>query len=295
MAASTSLETIMKAILTAAALLLAPALAHASTASHVPMETVTGRVHSQIVYCFRAPCPPILTLVDGDGNVMNVRGEMAKDLGAFDGAIVTVKGAMNRDGLEPVSFAPGRSSNFITGTVKDVTNCPMNARCVPQVAVVMNGVEYKVDSKLAHDLISITGATVTVRGTTEGTNFTQTHGTNVIVRGNLRALEHVLNGESHMMMFDDGNTMMIAGKPSWSDRNYANVWISGKFGVDPISNSSVFLGSKASRAIYIEPAIEPMPQGLAVSGANVGRNGDTRPTGMQPNPASAQGGAGVTR
>ena len=278
---------------TAAALLLAPALAHAVPQSNV--ETVSGLVHLNHVMCFAAPCPPITELVDENGKAMHVSGDMARDLGAFDGAKVTVKGTVKDGSITPIAFAPGSHENFITGTVKDVTNCPSNARCMPKVAIVMNGVEYKIaDDKLSHDLISIRGATVTLRGKADSAHvFTQNQGTNVLVRGNLRELEHALNGETHMMMFDDGSTMMISGKPSWSDRNYADVWISGKFGEDAISHTSLFLGSKASDAMYVMPAIEPMPMSVA-TGSNAPRAASTNAASQQA-VSSRSGGSGVRR
>lgn len=302
----------MNRILAALVLFTVPFTAFAVPSSEGPMihprapkTEVTGTV--KVAYPRCMGCPPVVSIQDGD-SWTQVTGDLALDVAAFDGKVVTVKGREGRNGsLDANGFAPGTSGAFVTGTVELADpNCPPNARCVPKVYLKVGDRKILVKDGYKYGLTGLEGATVTVRGDVvqyrcaPGTRCLGSEPTlnvfedrNILVRGRIEKLAHGMNGQTHIATLDNGETLLVSGK-KWADRNFHTVWMSGKMTYERISGAPMFKATSASAGVPVVAAIEPFPRGLG-DGANVSRDaGTTGGAGATNAPAGASG-AGILR
>ncbi len=274
--------------------------------------TFSGRVVVEKRMCVTTPCYNGVYLVpNGSDNRLPIDGPFRADLEAFDGQLVTAKGMNRIGGFKVEEFAPGKSPSFITGKVVDVTNCPPNAFCAPKMAIeTAGGVTYDVaDDAMAMNLAGLVGATVTLRGEYKNqplgpmlpafkTVFQPNKKANVMVRGKLSPLFHIMAGGVQPMIYlpghewpryglDFGNgTLPVYSSKNWWNRNEMTVWVSGTF------DGGKFRSKKASRGFAEE--LPWMPTPLATEGSNVARGDAT--TGIpQSGAASAATGGGQRR
>lgn len=300
----------MNRILAAALLLTAPFTAFAAPSSEGPMihpraplNEVTGKV--QVLYPRCGPgCPPVVRVQNGDAGYVTITGNLALDVAAFDGKVLTVKGDAGSNGsLDANGFAPGTSNQFVTGTVELVSpNCPANARCAQKVYLDVGNRKILVKDGFQYGLTGLEGATVTIRGNlvqyrcAPGTRclgseptLVVEEGKNILVRGRIEALAHGMNGQTHLATLDNGETLLVSGK-KWADRNFNTVWMSGKMTTERISGTPMFKATSASAGVPVVAAIEPFPMRGLGDGANVTRDAGTT-GGVGATNAPAAGGA----
>lgn len=270
----------MKRLLVAAAFVLAPTAAFA--------DVITGTVQVTQPMCFRAPCPKQVRLVGADGSSHAITGELRDDVVAFNGRTITVKANDENGLLDVQGFAPGKSANFVTGRVELVSpRCPANARCAPKVYLNEGGRKILVPAPDSFKLHALAGALVTIRGNVVQTRCAPgvrcmgseptlhpTPDRNLMVRGRLEKLPHGMNGQTHTLTFENGQSLLVSGR-EWADRDGATVWLNGKMDFERISGQPMLDSSFASQPVVGEPQI-CFPFGPnGADGSNVGRNNDT--------------------
>lgn len=158
----------MKIPAAAALLMMAvPFSAFADGGYRVYPASVTGKVNVQYVQCVRAPCPPIVTVVDAAGVETNVAGTLGEELVVFAGETVTLNGKTGADGFEAQAFAPGTRNDFINAVVEDKSSCMGgNGPCLTRVLLHTGSETLEVkDPAEATMLRAFDGARVILRGT----------------------------------------------------------------------------------------------------------------------------------
>jgi hypothetical protein len=252
-----------------------------------PKSEVTGTV--SVLYPRCPGCPPVVRVNDGD-SYTTIKGNLALDVAAFDGRVVTVKGGGTSSSFEANGFAPGKSLRFVTGTVSlESPDCPPNARCAQKVYLTVDGRKILVKDGFQFGLTGLEGATVTIRGDViqyrgcaPGTRCIGSEpelhveeARNLWVRGRIEKLAHGMNGQTHLLTLDNGETVLVAGK-NWDDRNFATVWLNGKMSFERISGAPMFAASSASKGVPVVASIQPFPMlGGMGDGANVARDAGT--------------------
>ncbi len=272
----------MKRLL-ALALVLAPAAAFAAP------TTVTGKVSVLQPRCFRAPCPKVVRIVDADGKSYGIAGDLKDDVKAFDGKTITVKAENDSGLLDVKGFLPGKNPDFITGRIEtQVPRCAPNMRCAPKVYVNDGSRRVLVPSPDSWKYLSLDGALVTIPGTVFQTRcapnarcigseptLRPTPDRNVIIRGRLEKLPHGMNGQTHTLTFENGESILVSGK-QWADRDGLTVWLSGKMGTERISGQPMLISKVASQPVAGEPVIcFPFGPNGGADGSNVSRGADT--------------------
>lgn len=270
---------------------------HPDTFKNVPF---TGKVVVEQRFCFTTPCPPGIAVVGADGTRMSISGPLVRDLEAFAGKVVTVKGerfdaSINfTSGMTANEFAPGKSSTFISGKIVDITNCPANARCMPKVGITRwNGEILPIEGDIVPQLANLAGATVTLRGNENADRLKLYKNANVIIKGTLEPAFHIMSvpepGQefaTHFLNYAEGASFPIFGK-SFNDLNERLVWVSGKYAKD-YQGADIFRASKASRGLWLDEAP------VVVDGVAVGRNENTQ-GGSSVAKTSGTTGGGTTR
>lgn len=296
-------------ILAALATLALPLTASAVPSSEGPMihpvapkTQVTGTV--KVAYPRCRGCLPVVSIENGT-EWTRITGDLALDVAAFDGKTVTVKGEPGNDGaLSANGFAPGKSADFVTGTVVLASpDCPPNARCAAKVYLDTGDRKIVVTDGWQYGLTALEGAKVTLRGEVvhyrclgcEST-LTVNEDRNILVRARIEKLAHGMNGQTHIGTKDNGETVLISGK-KWEDRNFASVWLSGKMTTERISGAPMFRATSASKSIPVIPAVDPfLPRPVVSDGSNVSRDaGTTGGAAANPAPAGTAAGAGILR
>jgi len=299
----------MNRILAALVLFSVPFTALAAPSSEGPMihpiaptYELTGKV--QVLYPRCPGCPPVVRVQNGDEGYTTIKGDLALDVAAFDGKVVTVKGEGNGTNFEASGFAPGKSNQFVTGTVELVApNCPPNARCAQKVYLNTGDRKILVGDGYQYGLTSLEGAKVTIRGEVVSYRCLGCEPTlhvdasrNIWVRGRIEKLSHGMNGQTHTATLDNGSSILVSG-PKWADRNFNTIWMSGKMTYERISGAPMFKATSGSKGVPVVAAILPFPRGLGdASGANVSRDSGTTGgvAGSATNVAPASG-AGILR
>ena len=297
----------MNRILAALVLFTVPFTAFAVPSSEGPMihptapkTELTGKVQVLYPRCFG--CPPVVRVQNGNAGYTTIKGDLALDVAAFDGKVVTVKGQGNGSNFDASGFAPGTSNKFVTGTVELASpNCPPNARCAQKVYLNTGDRKILVGDGFQYGLIALEGAKVTIRGEVVSYRCLGCEPTlnvdadrNIWVRARIEALEHGMNGQTHIATLDNGETLLVSG-PKWADRNFNTIWMSGKMGTEMISGAPMFRATSGSKGLPVIPAVDPFPfRGLG-DGANVSRDAGT--TGGTTNAAvgAPASGAGILR
>lgn len=280
--------------LLAVALFLAPSAALAT-----PLVTMTGKVSVVQPACFRAPCPEQVRIVHEDGSSYEISGEMRADLEAYDGKTVTIKSNDVDGTLEVFGFAPGTSADFVTGRLSlESPNCPPNARCAPNAYITENGRKILVPAPESFELHSVDGALVTLRGfldsTGEELTLRRKPNTNVLVRGLLEKLPRGMNGQTHTLTFENGQSILVSGR-RWADRNGKTVWLNAKISFERISGQPMLVSNIASRPVVPEAPVE-LPFGAgAGEGTNVARDSQTNGAGSSKPSGTTTSSAGTSR
>src|SRR4051812_17875886 len=114
-------------------------------------NNVTGIVRVNQPMCLVAPCPAIVTIETDGKNIPIPHGsKIADDLAAFAGKTVTVQGGMvNHPQLgapghmdfDPKAFAPGKSADFLSGTLH--TRC-MNGASTCRAFIEVDGKQFMI-------------------------------------------------------------------------------------------------------------------------------------------------------
>src|SRR4051812_43632936 len=110
-------------------------------------SNVTGIVRVNQPMCLVAPCPAIVTIESDGKNIPIPHGsKIADDLAAYAGKTVTVQGStVNHAGagaeFEPKAFAPGKSADFLSGTLH--TRC-MNGASTCRAFIEVDGKQFMI-------------------------------------------------------------------------------------------------------------------------------------------------------
>ena len=287
---------IMKKLLLAALFALLPAAAQAvSSPAPVLDGSFTGKVVVTQVMCIRAPCYPIVEVVGAKGQRIGVSGMALRDIQAFEGRTITVKGSRNVHGaFEVESFAPGKSSEFVSGIVRDRTRCtrslPPQCPYAAGIATAQGEVEVT-DPAFAKKLSRLDGAEVIVKGRVFNKPcpagrvcialyqpvLDPDERANIFIKGRLSPAYHIMRvprpGEewaNYFLTVGGEKNIAIYSKKNWSNRLESVMWLAGRFDGDK------FRATKSSDSVAVDPAIEPLPwDGPAADGANVSREGNT--------------------
>ena len=297
----------MKHLLAALTLLALPLSAFATPSDEGPMihpvapkTQVTGKV--SVAYPRCPGCLPVVSIGEG-ADWTRVTGDLALDVAAFDGKVVTVKGEPGDSGaLKANGFAPGASSDFVTGTIELASpDCPPNARCAAKVYINTGDRKIVVKDGWQYGLTGLEGAKVTLRGEVVhyrclGCESTLTlDDRNIWVRARIEKLPHGMNGQTHTGTLDNGESLLISGR-KWEDRNFATVWMSGKMTFERISGIPMFKATSASKAVPVLPAVNPFGPRPLGDGSNVARDaGTTGGVASNPAPVGTAQGAGMLR
>lgn len=287
-----------------AAVMMFPATAalatslHPDTFKNVPF---TGKVVVENRFCVTYPCPPGVFVVAADGTKLAVQGPLMRDVEAFVGQEVTIKGERYnvsidfQAGMKVNEFAPGKSSTFISGKLVNLTNCAPNERCMPKVGITKwNGDVLPIEGEIVPQLANLVGATVTLRGNENAERLKLYKHTNVMIKGTLEAAFHIMSvpepGQefaTHFLNYTEGASFPIFGA-SFNDRNERLVWVSGKYAKD-YQGADIFRASKASRGLWTdEPAV-------VVDGLAVDRDADTQGAVAKGSTGAGATGGGATR
>lgn len=306
-----------------AALLVAAPLTALAQPAGIPGElehrTITGRIAVTQVMCIRAPCYPMVEIVDDAGNRTSIGGTLLRDVESLAGqGDVTVKGWSSGGSLDVNAVAPGRSKNFVTGVVKDLTFCasPEDASTCSYAVELQpldGGAPVRItEPKTARGLSRMDGAIVSVKGSVTNTPcppgqmciqlFQPTlwpHSqANVWVKGNLSdALIATLwpagvEPARYFARFPNGNEGFVYTTKNWSNRLGTDVWMAGRFDGDK------FRATKAGRTVWTDEVVEPMPWDgpVPLAGSNVPRDACTDAVAAVQGPAtSGAASAGMAR
>lgn len=289
----------MKTLLSATLLFLAPAAALAT--SPVPEDTygsLTGKVKITQVMCIRAPCPPIVEVVADSGVSVSVHAEMLRDVESLRGKEITVKGLVSGHSMNVTAVAPGRSHDFVTGTVRDTTVCdrmiPANCRYGVDLVTADGGVVKVTDEKYAKGLASLDGATVSIKGKVTSTpcppgqmciqlyqpTLWPMSGANIWVKGRLSHAFHTMEvtdppveKAKYFLEFPNGSASAVFTGKNWNGLVERTAWFSGAFDGDK------FRATKSGYAVVPDPIVEPIfpwsNGGVTGGGSNVGLNDST--------------------
>jgi hypothetical protein len=287
----------MKTTLFATLLSLVPVAALA-VPTEGPAETYgafTGKVKLTQVMCIRAPCYPIVELVGDDGSSMNIRGEMLRDVESLRGKEITVKGLVSNGSMNVSAVAPGRSKDFVTGTVRNTTSCnkmlPPVCNYSVDIVTADGGVVRVTDEKYAKGLSQLDGATVSIKGTVTNTpcppgmmciqlyqpTLWPLNGANIWVKGRISdaliatTWAEGVEAPRYYIGFPNGGESFLYTNKMWHDRIDADAWFSGAF------DGEKFRATKAGYGMVPDPLVDPFfPWGGNEStGSNVGLNDDT--------------------
>ena len=305
--------------LAAATLVSTTAMAEqTSTNSHgvrIFSNNVTGIVRVNQPMCFVAPCPAFVTL-EADGKTISIpRGsKIADDLAAYAGKTVTVQGDMvyhpqlgapGHMDLDPKIFAPGKSADFLSGTLH--TRC-MNGASTCRAFIEVDGKQFTIKDDFKK-YAGLDGATVTIPGELRSNcpanarciiDYSEfiPKGDNMMVRGNIGMLMTNVHNPmiphpgNYLLTLDGGNTVIVdAGSHNWMDRNYQTVWLSGHMNAGGGDLAPYFTATKASKPVYDNSSPVFASNG---SGNNAGRNDSTNGATSSAS-SSGSTGAGVVR
>lgn len=295
-------------LLSAAALLLmaVPFSALADDGYRMYPESVTGTVRVDVVTCIRAPCPPMVAVVDAAGVETAVIGTLRDDLAAFAGKTVTLNGVAGAAGFEPKAFAPGVTSTFLNAVVEDKSSCMGgNGPCITRVLLHAGNETFEVsDPAEASMLRAFDGASVIVRGKATAAGYRGStpptfdlKSPAVYVKGTLKKLPFGMNGQTHTLSFPNGDSVLVTSSSPWENRDGAPVWLRGTLGQEMISGLPMLRATWASGVVYDNTSDPLLPAPVdAVSGTNVTRDEATVCTntvgyGDGGEPATSGGGA----
>ena len=275
----------------------APAAAFAT--SPVPADTfgsLTGTVKITTVYCIRAPCPPMVSVEGANGVSVAITGALLRDVESLRGKEITVKGLVSGHTMNVTAVAPGRSHNFVTGTVRNTTVCdrmiPATCRYSVDLEQLDGSVIKVTDEKMAKGLSTLDGALVSVKGNVTNTpcppgqmciqlyqpTLWPDHRANIWVRGNLSHAYHTMEvtyppteKAKYFLGFPNGGAAAV-----FTGKNYQNLverdaWFSGSFDGDKLRVT------KSGYAVVPDPAISifPWSGGVVDGGSNVPLDSDT--------------------
>lgn len=289
----------MKTTLFATLLALVPVAAFAAP-SEAP-ETYgafTGKVKLTQVMCIRAPCYPIVEVVGDDGSTMHVRGEMLRDVESLRGKEITVKGLVSNGSMNVSAVAPGRSKDFVTGTVRNTTVCdrmiPATCRYSVDIETPEGGVIKVTDEKYAKGLSELDGATISIKGKVTNTpcppgqiciqlyqpTLWPMSGAHIWVKGRLSHAFHTMEvtdppqeKAKYFLEFPNGSAAAVFTSKNWNNLVERTAWFSGAFDGDK------FRATKSGYAVIPDPIVEPIfpwsNGGVTGGGSNVGLNDST--------------------
>ena len=276
-------------------------------------SSVSGIVHVKQIECFAAPCPQIVTLESaGHSTQIPWGSKIADDVAAFDGKTVTVLGTLANHpqlgapghmDLDAKAFMPGKSADFLTGTLH--TRC-MNGAASCRAFIEADGKQFMINGDF-RKYAGLDGATVTIPGELHSNcpanarciidvSEFYPRGENLMVKGNLGMLMTVHNpmvpqAGNYLLKVDGGNTVVVdAGSHNWMDRDGSTVWLSGHMNAGGGDLAPYFTASKASKSVYDNSS--PVYAGND-SGNNSDRNANTNPSSSAS--ASSGTGAGIHR
>lgn len=278
----------MKNLSAAALLMMAvPFSAFADDGYKVYPDSVTGKVKVDVVMCIRAPCPPMVSVVDAAGNETSVSGPVSDDLVVFAGKTVTLNGATGAAGFEAKAFAPGVSNTFIDAVVEDKSSCMGgNGPCLTRVLLHAGSETLEVkDPAEATMLRAFDGATVILRGKATPPGYRGStppkfdlSSQAVYVKGTLEKLAYGTNGQTHTLAFPNGDSLLVSSTQGpWADRDGAPVWLRGTLGQELISGLPMLRATWASGIVFdntTDPGL-PAPMDAMSTGSNVGRDSAT--------------------
>lgn len=261
----------------------------------------TGRVKVETIFCVTYPCPPRVYLEGKDGSQVTIKGELLRDVEAFAGKVVTVKGTKYdasidfTSGIVATDFAPGPWTNFVTGRVVDLADCPPNAMCAPQLGLeALDGTVTPIAGSMEYEtkLSALIGATVTLRGRQEiepacdlcmggQLVFRPNEEANVYLKGRLSPAYHIMvvpepgqEFAEHFLELPNGRAVPLFGE-GHHDKNDRTVWVAARFEHD-YRGANILRIRGVSEGVIPDPAIEPLPWDVAsAQGSNVDRNADT--------------------